>query len=53
MKIQDEYINKIMEVSNKIEGSIKRLGVILFNENMLEKEKDNLLISIENLNKEK
>ncbi len=53
MKIKEQYSNKIVELTNNIDSSVKKLGFVIYHKTLLEKEKQNLLQEIQNLNQEK
>lgn len=53
MKIKEQYSNKIIELTNNIDSSVKRLGFVTYHKSLLKKEKQNLIQEIQNLNQEK
>lgn len=53
MKIKDEFINSILENTNKTDQLVKRLGLVSYNSNLLKKQKQNLIGKIQQLNNEK
>ncbi len=53
MKIKEQYSNKIIELTNDIDSSIKRLGFVVYHKISLKKEEQNLIQKIQNLNQEK
>lgn len=53
MKIKEQYSNKIIELTNNIDSSVKRLGFVTYHKSLLKKEKQNLIEEIQNLNQEK
>ncbi len=53
MKIKDDYINKLTQNNNEIENSIKRLGLIEYNLNLLQAQKTKILQYLNNLDTDK
>lgn len=53
MKIKEEFIQEIVNSSSKIDEAIKRLGVVTYNQTLVKKQKDNLLVLIQSLNTQK
>ncbi len=53
MKIKDDYINKLTQNTNEIENSIKRLGLIEYNLNLLQAQKTKILQYLNNLDTDK
>lgn len=53
MKIKEQYSNKIVELTNNIDSYVKKLGFVVYNLNLLKKEKENFIEEIKKLNQEK
>lgn len=53
MKIKEEYVNGIIQITSSIEESVKRLGYVTFNKQLLKEEKANLTTKIKDLNNQK
>lgn len=53
MKLSEEYSQQIISLSNEINQSLKKLGVIAYNKQLLNIQKSNIVQKIEQTNKEK